>query len=81
MDISWRFVRSKGRRTWIAEVWSDDSDLAPPHIGFNEPYPEEVYSEINQWCLETFGYHARTAYNIFEFKKKSNLDWFILRWQ
>ena len=77
MDIECR----KGHRTWIAEVWSYDTSEPLVEQGFNEPYPEETYTEMNQWCIDTLGYHARTAYHIFEFKKRSDLDWFILRWQ
>ncbi len=75
MDIEYRQTRNK----WIAEVWSDDVE---EHFAgdFKEPYPEEIYQEINQWCLDTIGYHARTAFHIFEFKKRSDLDWFLLRW-
>jgi hypothetical protein len=41
---------------------------------------EERYTEINKWCIDNFGYHARTAYHVFEFKKQSDLEWFLLRW-
>jgi hypothetical protein len=65
---------------WIAEVWSDDPEFAPILEGFKEPYPEDTYNEINQWCVNSLGYPARTAFHIFEFKKQSHLEWFILRW-
>ena len=68
-------VRPNGRK-WIAEVWEPET----ASWQFREPYPEEVYVEINQWCIETLGYHARTAYHVFEFKKKKDLNWFLLRW-
>lgn len=76
MDIEHRQVNRK----WIVEVWSDDVE---EHFAgdFKEPYPEEIYTEINNWCKETLGYHARTAYHIFELKKRSHLNWFIMRWQ
>lgn len=77
MDIVFR----KDRRKWIVEVWSDDQNVFLVTEGFKEPYPEQIYQEINQWCIDTLGYHARTAYHIFELKKQSDLDWFILRWQ
>lgn len=75
MDIEYRQIRNK----WMAEVWSDDVE---EHFAgdFKEPYPEEVYEEINKWSVDTLGYHTRTAYNIFEFKTRSDLDWFLLRW-
>jgi hypothetical protein len=73
-------TRQQGKK-WIAEVWdehiprlNDDSDIV------NTVYPEEMYVGINNWCIDTLGYHARTAYHIFEFKNKSHLDWFVLRW-
>ena len=69
MDIEFR----RNGRKWIAEVWSLSTD--------SETYPEEEYVEINNWCISTLGYHARTAYHVFEFKKQSDLEWFILRWQ
>lgn len=62
---------------FTAEVW----EPMTPNWEFREPYPEEVYVEINQWCINTLGYHARTAYHVFEFEKESDLNWFILRWQ
>jgi hypothetical protein len=62
---------------FTAEVW----EPMTPAWEFREPYPEEVYVEINQWCIDTLGYHARTAYHVFEFEKESDLNWFILRWQ
>ena len=79
MDIRWKFVRRKGKRKWIAEVWSDDQQqhLFPE---FDEPYSEETYTELNNWCMDTFGYHARSAFHMFEFRNKKHLDWFILRW-
>jgi hypothetical protein len=69
VDIEFR----RNGRKWIAEVWSLSTD--------SETYPEEEYVEINNWCISTLGYHARTAYHVFEFKKQSDLEWFILRWQ
>lgn len=79
MDIRWKFVRNKGRRKWIAEVWSDDVTQRL-FSEFDEPYPEETYIELNEWCMNTFGYHARSAFHMFEFRNKKHLDWFILRW-
>lgn len=76
MDIE---VRKTGNR-WIAEVWSNDCSEPLVEQGFKEPYPEDTYREINQWCLTSLGYHSRTAYHVFEFKKQSDLDWFVLRW-
>lgn len=75
MDIN---CRQRGRK-WIVEVWCED--VVDEHIdNFKKPYPEETYTNINDWCKNTLGYHARTAYHIFEFKKRSDLDWFLLRW-
>ena len=61
---------------YIAEVW----EPMTPNWEFREPYPEETYLEINQWCIDTLKYHARTAYHVFEFKKREDLEWFLLRW-
>lgn len=77
MDIE---TRKSGKR-WIAEVWSDDVSEPLVEQGFKEPYPEEMYTQINEWCKLTFGYNSRTAYHIFEFKTQSDLNWFILRWK
>lgn len=67
MEIDFR----RDRQKWIVEVWSNE---------FNEPYPEDLYQEINQWCIETLKYHARTAYHIFELRTRKDLEWFVLRW-
>ena len=61
---------------YIVEVW----EPMTPNWEFREPYPEETYIEVNQWCIDTLGYHARTAYHVFEFKNQEHLNWFILRW-
>jgi hypothetical protein len=63
---------------WIAYVW--DESPYEENV-FNETFSEDVYDEINQWCVVTIGYQSRTAYNVFEFKKQSDLNWFLLRWQ
>lgn len=65
-----------GKRQFRAEVWEPES----VHRQFRRPYSEDVYVEINQWCIDTLGYPARTAYHIFDFNKQSDLDWFVLRW-
>ncbi len=74
MDIRHR----QNGKVWIVEVWTKNE--MPGWEDFDEPYPEEVYVEINQWCVTTLGYSARTAYHIFELKKRSDLDWFLMRW-
>jgi hypothetical protein len=76
MDIVYR---REGRK-WIVEVWSDDPREALLLPGFKEPYAEDTYQEINQWCIDTLKYHARTSYHVFEFKNKKDLEWFLLRW-
>ena len=76
MDIEFRRHQNK----WVIEVWSDDiTERFSDEL--KEPYPEEVYTEINNWCKNSFGYHARTAYHVFELKKRSHLNWFLLRWK
>lgn len=81
MDINIKYWR-KNPRTWIVEIWladgNTDGDYGEQLLSFTPP--ETALVEINQWCIDTFGYHARTAYNRFELRKKSNLDWFLLRW-
>lgn len=76
MDIE---VHYNGKK-WVAEVWSDDTSEPLIEQGFKEPYPENTYVEINDWCIDTLKYHARTAYHIFEFKTQRDLEWFVLRW-
>jgi hypothetical protein len=66
--------RQSGRK-WIAEVWEDLEEMTQ-----HDTLSEERYAEINEWCKESFGYHARTAYHVFELHKQSHLEWFILRW-
>jgi hypothetical protein len=75
VDIEYR----KNGKKWIAEVWTLNPG-GPFGVGQREPYTESVYVEINKWCLEVFGYHARTAYHVFELKNKKHLDWFLLKW-
>ena len=70
--------RQKGRR-WLAEVW-DDPVQQFSGIDDSVPLSEETYVGINQWCINTFGYHARTAYHVFEFKKQADLEFFVLKW-
>jgi hypothetical protein len=71
MDIN---VRQRGSK-WRAEVWETVDEMAQLDVT-----SEEKYAEINQWCINTLGYHARTAYHVFDFNKRSDLDWFLLRW-
>lgn len=80
MDIEVKVRRTKRQRKWIAEIWSDDVSEPLVQQGFKEPYSEDTYQEINQWCVATLGYPARTAYHVFEFNKQSDFDWFVLRW-
>ena len=76
MDIEFR----RNGYKWLAEVWEEPVQKLSG-IDRTVPSSEEQYVEINDWCIDTLGYHARTAYHVFEFKKKSDLDWFILRWK
>lgn len=69
-------VRHDGPK-YIVYVW----DESPYEEGvYNEVFTEDIYIKMNDWCIMTLGFHARTAYNVFEFKKKRDLDWFMLRW-
>ncbi len=65
------------KKKFVVELWETDQD---EFTGFKEPYHEEYYVELNNWCCENIGYHARTSYNRFEFKKEQHLALFILRW-
>ena len=76
MDIEYR----KAGRKWIVEVWSSDEETGPNFTVIKAPGSEALYQEINDWCIATLKYHARTAYHVFEFKKKKDLEWFLLRW-
>ena len=67
------------RNRWIAEVWDDPVEKMSG-IDDSVTLLEEKYIEINQWCIDTFSYHARTAYHVFEFKKRADLEFFILKW-
>lgn len=71
MDVEFR---RKGTK-WVAEVWENLYEMQQ-----SDTMSEERYVELNNWCVNTFGYHSRTAYHIFEFKKRSDLNWFILMW-
>ena len=62
---------------WIAYVW--DEGLGDTDFNFNTS-TEDAYVELNDWCKENLHYHARTAYNVFEFKTEQDLNWFMLRW-
>ena len=75
MDIEYR----KHGRKWIAEIW-DDPVQKLSGLDNNVPLLEKQYVEINQWCIDTLGYHARTAYHVFEFKQRKHLEFFVLRW-
>ena len=70
MDITYR----QHKRKWIAEVWNLTTDTE------GDTLAEQEYQDINQWCMDTFGYHARTAYHVFEFKQRKDLEFFVLRW-
>lgn len=73
MDITYH----KQGRKWVAQVWAN----LPVQVDDERvPYPEAQYQEINAWCISTIKYHARTAYHVFEFKTKKDLEWFLLRW-
>jgi len=75
MDIDYR---QQGRK-WIAEVW-DQPTYKLSGMDDAVPLTESIYEEINQWCINTLGYHARTAYHVFEFKKEKDLTMFLLMW-
>lgn len=65
-----------GKNKWIAYVWDEGDDIDP----MQNVSTEEVYVEMNDWCKDNLHYHARTAFNVFEFKTEKDLSWFMLRW-
>lgn len=67
-------------KKFIVELWDDESDEFLVQEGFKEPFAEEFYVMVNNWCIRSLGYHARTAYNRFEFKKEKELTLFTLKW-
>lgn len=69
----------KNGRKWQAEVW-DDPVQKLSGVDLTRTLLEDQYIEINKWCIDTFGYYARTAYNIFEFRKEKDLTMFVLKW-
>ena len=75
MDIEYR----RHGRKWIAEVW-DKPVYKLSGIYDTVPLTEKIYEEINDWSIDSLGYHARTANHIFEFKKEKDLTLFLLRW-
>lgn len=80
MDLKWR-RKSPTTTLWVVEVWDehiprmDNKDDTVSTV-----FAEPIYTEISEWCYKSFGYHARTAYHIFELRKKEHLDWFLLKW-
>lgn len=76
MDIKWR---KSARGQYIIEIWNDPLPKMSGTV--NEVLLDEAqYLEINQWCIDTLKYHARTAYPVFELKTEKDLEWFLLRW-
>lgn len=72
MDIT---VRRYGNK-WIAEVWAWNRSMDTE----GATLAEQEYQHINQWCQDTLGYRARTAYHVFEIKRQKDLSLFLLRW-
>ena len=73
MEISFH----RNGRKWVADVWPEQPPEDTGQVNFST---EDDYVEINNWCIETLKYHARTAYSTFEFKSRRDLEWFVLRW-
>lgn len=72
-------VRHDGPK-FIVYVWDDGELQDEGHPVQHGVYTEDIYINMNDWCIMTLGSHARTAYNVFEFKRKKDLEWFLLRW-
>lgn len=47
---------------------------------YYQNYDEDYYRERAQWCMYTFGYESRTAYNQYYFKTREQFEQFRLRW-
>jgi hypothetical protein len=74
---------------WSVDVFyttTDQGSLFNDWAGFEEPFPENVYHDIKNWCEKTFKTWLyprrvkRMSYTQFHFKSKKDLDWFILHW-
>ena len=83
MDIKIQFDNSNLDSRWLAEITNGEELIHDMGGLTSNPntYPEEKYIEFNNWCQKILGYSARASHHVFEFKKKSELDWFILRLQ
>lgn len=68
--MSYHLERHETRRR--VAVWAVDDDWAL--------LDEEEYVEINNWCKQTLGYHARSAYDVFDFRSDGDIAMFVLRW-
>ena len=55
------------------QVWGVEGD-PEYHLSENE------HVVINQWCIDALGYHARTAFNIYQLKNKRDVMTFKLKW-
>jgi len=74
---------------WVVEIFYT-TDGSQPQLfsdwGFEEPFPENVYQMMSNWCYEHFKTWLkprrarRMSYNQFWFKSKKDLDWFMLYW-
>lgn len=73
-------------RYWTVEIFDVSDDSQDWLHGFEEPLNEEDYVKMAKWCETTFKTWLtprrarRMSFNQFWFKKKADLDWFILYW-
>lgn len=74
---------------WTVEIFyiaTEDNQPFDDWAGFEEPFNEEVYQKMTSWCYSTFKTYIwpkrarRMSYNQFWFKRRKDLDWFILHW-
>jgi len=73
-------------RYWTVEIFYLDPDEGSLLYGFEEPYNEATYQQINKWCYDNFKTWLypkrvrRMGFMQFDFASKRDLDWFILHW-
>lgn len=74
---------------WSVEVFYITTEDNQPFVdweGFEEPFSEEDYQKMTNWCYQTFKTWLtpkrarRMSYNQFYFKSKQDADWFMLYW-
>ncbi len=75
---------------WTVDIFyissTEQGDLFSEWGGFEEPFDENTYQKMSEWCYKTFKTYIwprrarRMSYTQFWFKNKKDMDWFILHW-